>query len=66
MGKPVAPQFRQMVSKIQDLEISSRNRVYHLYKSVPFTENDHEGPKLVSKMGLKKWNTNFCLEYPVQ
>ena len=26
MGKPVGPQFRQIVKKIQDLEISSRNR----------------------------------------
>ena len=29
-------------------------------------ENDHEVLKLVSKMTLKKWNTNFCLEYSVQ
>ena len=30
--------FGQMVSKIQERWISSRTRVYHLYKSVSFTE----------------------------
>ena len=29
-------------------------------------KNDREGLKLVSKMALKKWNTNFRLEYSVQ
>ena len=29
-------------------------------------ENDREGLKLVSKMALKKWNSNFCLEYSFQ
>ena len=29
-------------------------------------ENDREVLKLVSKMALKKWNTNFCLEYSVR
>ena len=29
-------------------------------------ENDHQGLKLVSKMALKKWNRNFCLEYSVR
>ena len=33
----------------------SQNRIYHLYKL-----------KLVSKMALKKWNTNFYLEYSIQ
>ena len=27
--------------------------------------NDREGLKLVLKMALKKWNTNFCLEYSI-
>ena len=30
------------------------------------TKNDREGLKLVSKMVLKKWNTNFRLEYSVR
>ena len=29
-------------------------------------ENGREGLKLVSKMALKKWNTNFCLEYSIR
>ena len=31
---------------------------YHWYKSVPFLKNGRENLKLVSKMALKKWNTN--------
>ena len=30
------------------------------------TENGREGLKLVSKMALRKWNTNFRLEYFVR
>ena len=37
MGKPVGSRFGQMASKIQGWQISSRSRVYHLYKSVPYT-----------------------------
>ena len=37
MGKPVGSRFGQMASKIQGWQISSRNRFYHLYKSVPYT-----------------------------
>ena len=48
MGKPVGPRFGQMVRKSLDWGNSAQNRVYHLYKSVPFTENDREGLKLVS------------------
>ena len=49
-----------MVSKIQGWQISSRNRVNHLYKSVPFTEKtNREGLKLVSKIALKKWDPHF-------
>ena len=66
MGKPVGPRFGQMVRKIQDWLISSRNRVYYLYKSVHFPKNDREGVKMVSKMTLKKWNTNFRLEHFVR
>ena len=54
MGKPVGPQFRQMVSKIQDLEISSRNRVYHLYKSVPFTEKRPRRPETSIEDGFEE------------
>ena len=35
-------------------------------KSVSFTENGWEGVKLVSKIALKKWNTNFRLEHSVR
>ena len=28
--------------------------------------NDREGLKLVPKKALKKWNTNFCLEYSIR
>ena len=31
-----------------------------------FPKNDREGLNPVSKMGLKKWNTNFSLEYSVR
>ena len=29
-------------------------------------ENGREGLKLISKMALKKWNTNFRLEYSIR
>ena len=29
-------------------------------------ENGREGPKLISKMALKKWNSNFRLEYSIR
>ena len=32
----------------------------------PLPKNSREGLKLVSKMALKKWNTNFRLEHSVQ
>ena len=47
MGKRVGPPFGQMVISL-DWRNLAQNRVYHLYKSVPFTENDREGLKLVS------------------
>ena len=40
--------------------------VYHLHgQTGPFhlPENGREGLNLVSKMALKKWNTNFRLQY---
>ena len=47
-----------LVLKAKFLELG--NGLFHL------PENDREGLKLVSKMTLKKLNTNFCLEYPVR
>ena len=35
-GQPVGPRFEQMVRKIQNWLSSSWNRLYYLYKSVPF------------------------------
>ena len=39
--------------------ISSRNRTHEFH----LAKNRRERVKLVSKMGLKKWNTDFLLEY---
>ena len=37
-----------------------------MYKSVPFTEKRPRRPETGTiKMVLKKWNTNFCLEYSI-
>ena len=47
MGKPVAPR----------LYISPRNRIYHLYESVPFIGKRPRRPETGIKDGLKKWNT---------
>ena len=46
MGKPVAPR----------LYISPRNRIYHLYESVPFIGKRPQRPENGIKDGLKKWN----------
>ena len=43
-----------------------RNRVYHCTYQFHLPENDREGLMLVSKMALKKWNANFCLQYFVR
>ena len=47
-GQQVGLRFGKMVRKIQDWQISFRNHVYHLQKSV--------------KDALEKWNSNFRLE----
>ena len=47
MCKPVAPR----------LYISPRNRIYHLYESVPFIAKRRRRPETGIKDGLKKWNT---------
>ena len=58
LGKPVGPRFWQMISKIQDWGILSLNRVYHLYKSVPFTKKRPQR----RETGIKDGWMNFCLE----
>ena len=52
MGKPVGPQFEQMVRKIQNWLSSSWNRVYHLYKSFSFAEQRPPRPETGSKDGF--------------
>ena len=55
MGEPVGSRFRQIVNKIQDWQVSSRNRVYHL--QLHFSKCGREGLKLVSKMyQIFVWN----------
>ena len=61
MGEPVGSRFGKVVSKIQDWQVSSRNRVNHLQLHLP--KYGREGLKLVSKMAFKKRNTNFLLEH---
>ena len=39
-----------------------RNRLYHLHESSPFTKNDAESLKLISKMALRNCDTHFRLE----
>ena len=56
-AKLIGSQFRQMVSKIQEC-------YYHLHKEFHILpKNGCEGLKLVSKMALKKFYMNFCLEH---
>ena len=43
-----------MVRKIQDGQILSRNRIYHLYKSVPFTEKRPQSPENGIKDGFEE------------
>ena len=43
-----------------------RKRVYHCTYQFHLPENDREGLMLVSKMALKKWNANLCLQYFVR
>ena len=65
MGKPVGPRYGQMVRKIHDrgefrpgiTAFTTCTNQIHL------PENDREGLKPVLKLILKKWNTNFRLEY---
>ena len=39
------------------------NRVYHSTNQFLLPENGRKVVRLIPKMALKKWNTNFCLEY---
>ena len=50
-----------MVSKIQDWSITFAICSHQFH----FPKNGPESLKLVSKMALKKWNTNFRLEHSV-
>ena len=59
MGKPVGSRVGQMVSKIQDWWIWYRNRVYHLYKSVPFTEKQPRRPETGIKDGFEEMEHEF-------
>ena len=54
-------------AKFRTGKFHRRSRIYHLYKSVPFTEKKgHQSLKLVSNMALSKWNTNFRVEYYIR
>ena len=63
LGKQVGPRFRQMISKIQDWWILSWNRVYHLYKSVPFTKKRPRRPQTGSGIqdGLEEMECKLSL-----
>ena len=58
----VGSQFGQMVSKLKDWQITIWNCVYCLHRQIAFTENGPKSLKLVSKIGLKKWNTDVRSE----
>ena len=59
LGKPVGPCFWQMISKIQDWGILSLNRVYHLYKSVPFTKKRPQRRETGIKDGWEEMEYGF-------
>ena len=48
-----------MVHKVQDWEISSQNRVYHLYKSVAFSRNWLRRPETGMKNGFEEMEHEF-------
>ena len=50
---------RSTVGKIQDWLISSRNRVYHLYKSVQFTKKRLQRPEPGIKNGFEEMEHEF-------
>ena len=66
MGKPVGSRFGQIVSKIQDWSISSRNRVYHLYKTVSFSEKRPRRRETGFKDDFEETEHEFPLENSVQ
>ena len=59
MVKPVGPRCGQMERKNLDWWILSQNRVYHLYKSVPFTEKRPRRPKTGLKDGVEEMEHEF-------
>ena len=58
MVKP-GPRSGQMVCKIQHWLISSQNRVYHLYKSVPFTKKRTQKPEPSIKDDFEEMEHGF-------
>ena len=64
MGKPVGPRPGQMVRKIHDRGEFRPGITFTICTNqIHLPENDREGLKPVLKLTLKKWNTNFRLEY---
>ena len=69
--KPVGSRFGQMVSNIQHWQIWSRNRVYHLFKSVSFTEKRlrwpetgiKDGPEEIQYLQRFPFNQNVRFEF---
>ena len=64
MGKPVGPGPGQMVRKIHDRGEFRPGITFTICTNqIHLPENDREGLKPLLKLTLKKWNTNFRLEY---
>ena len=66
MGKTSHPRFRQLDAKYRTGKFHPGIALTICTNQFHLPENDHQGLKLVSKMALKKWNRNFCLEYSVR
>ena len=54
--------YEPFAIKIQNWYILSRNRVYHLYKSVPFTENRSRRAETGIKHGFQEIEREFLFE----
>ena len=65
MGKTSHPRFRQLDAKYRTGKFHPGIALTICTNQFHLPGNDHQGLKLVSKMALKKWNRNFCLEYSV-
>ena len=66
MGKPVGPRFGQWYSKFRTSKFRPGIAFTICTNQFHLPKNDREGLKLVSKIALKKSNTNFRLEYSVR